>query len=55
MKLNSGDVKKTVLWVVKYNLPTGFVAGQFGASRRSVQQLVREYMETGRIPVLKQP
>ncbi len=55
MKLNSGDVKRIVLRVVKYNLPTCFVADQFGVSRRRVQQLAREYRETGRIPILKQP
>jgi putative transposase len=55
MKLDGDGVERIVLRVVKYGLSTGFVAGQFGVSQRRVEQLVKEYKETGLIPVLNHP
>jgi putative transposase len=55
MKLNGSDVEKIVYRVVKYKLTTDFVANQFGISQRRVEQLVKEYRDTGDIPVLKKP
>lgn len=55
MKLGQDDVEKIILRVVRYGLGTDFVAEQFGISRRRVQQLVKEYRETGEIPRLNRP
>ncbi len=55
MKLGQGDVEKIVYRVVRYGLGTDFIAGQFGISRRRVQQLVKEYRGTGEIPKLEGP
>ena len=41
--------------MVNHGLSTAFVAGQFSVSRRRVQQLVKEYRETGEMPVLTRP
>ncbi len=53
MKLSQDDVEKIVVRVVDYGLSTGFVARQFGVTRRRVQQLMKHYRETGEVPVLK--
>ncbi len=55
MKLNQDDVERIVKRVVDYGLSTGFVARQFGITRRRVQQLVKHYRETGEVPVLRRP
>lgn len=55
MKLAQDDVEKIVLRVINHGLSTAFVAGQFSVSRCRVQQLVREYRETGEVPVLRHP
>ncbi len=54
MKLSQGDVEKIVVRVVDYGLSTGFVARQFGVTRRRVQQLVKHCLETCEVPVLWQ-
>ena len=55
MKLGKGDVERIVLRVVNHGLSTAFVGGQFNVSRRRVQQLVKEYRETGEMPVFTRP
>jgi len=55
MKLGQSDAEKLILRVFRYGLGTDFVAGQFGISRRRVQQLIREYNETGEMSGLKTP
>jgi len=51
--LTQEDVQCIVKNVTKHHLNTDYVAKIYGISRRRVQQLVKEYRETGRIPILK--
>ena len=53
MVLGNDDVRRIVLRVVDYGMNTQLVADQFGMSRRRVQQLAKEYRETGMIPKLQ--
>jgi putative transposase len=52
MKLTQKAVKYIVKDVVKHGLTTRYVAKLFKISQRRVQQLVKEYKETGNIPKL---
>jgi putative transposase len=52
MKLTQKAVKHIVKDVVKYGLTTKYVAKLFRISQRRVQQLVKEFKETGNIPKL---
>ncbi len=53
MRLKQDEVATIVRRVVDYNMKTSLVAATFGVSRRRVQQLVKEYKDTGKIPVLQ--
>ena len=55
MKLTQKDVKHIVKNVVNHGLDTDYVARLFDISQRRVQQLTKEYKETGEIPTLKRP
>ncbi len=53
MGLTDDDLCRIALRTVRHGLDTQLVADQFGVSRRRVQQIAREYRETGVIPRLK--
>ena len=53
MKLDAVAVKKIVRNVVDYGLSVKDMARRYGVSERRVQQLCKEYRETGKIPELK--
>ncbi|VUT28142.1 MAG: hypothetical protein SYNGOMJ08_00704 [Candidatus Syntrophoarchaeum sp. GoM_oil] len=53
MVLGNDDVQRIALRVVDYEMNTQLVADQFKISRRRVQQLAKEYRETGKAPRLK--
>jgi len=55
MKLEQDDVARICKRVVDHDLDTQFVADQFEVSRRRVQQLAKEYRESGEIPTLDTP
>jgi putative transposase len=55
MKLDQDDVTRICKRVVDHAMDTQFVADQFEISRRRVQQLAKEYRETGEIPTLDTP
>jgi len=55
MKLDQDDVTRICKRVGDHGLDTQFVADQFEISRRRVQQLAKEYRETGEIPSLDTP
>lgn len=50
MNLTEDDYRRIALRTVNYGLDSQFVADQFGVSRRRVQQIAKEYRETGIIP-----
>jgi len=54
-KLERKDVERTCRRVVDRDLDTQLVADQFEISRRRVQQLARDYRESGEIPQLETP
>lgn len=47
--LTKDDYRRIALRIVKYGMNTQLVADQFNVSRRRVQQIAKEYRETGRI------
>lgn len=55
MKLDQDDATRICKRVVDHGLDTQFVADQFQISRRRVQQLAKEYRETGEISTLDIP
>ena len=55
MKLEQEDVERICRRVVDHDLDTQLVAEQFEISRRRVQQLAKEYRESGEIPQLETP
>jgi hypothetical protein len=55
VKLEQEDVSRICRRVVDHELDTQFVADQFDISRRRVQQLAKEYRDTGDIPQLETP
>ncbi len=55
MTLEDDDVRKIVTWVVDEGLSTEQVTKDFDVSQRRIQQLVKKYRETGKIPMLKKP
>lgn len=55
MKLDQDDVIRICKRVVDHVIDTQFVADQFEISRRRVQQLAKEYRDTGEIPTLDTP
>lgn len=55
VKLDQEDVTRICQRVVDHDLDTGFIAEQFEISRRRVQQLVKQYRDTGEIPQLETP
>ncbi len=55
MKLDQDDVTRICQRVVDHDLDTGLVADQFEISRRRVQQLAKEYRDSGEIPQLETP
>ena len=55
MKLDQDDVTRICQRVVDHDLATAFVAEQFEISQRRVQQLAKEYRDTGDIPQLETP
>ena len=55
MKLDQDDVTKICQRVVDHDLDTGLVAEQFEVSQRRVQQLAKEYRDSGKIPQLETP
>jgi putative transposase len=55
MKLAQDDATRICQRVVDHGVDTGLVAEQFEISRRRVQQLAKEYRESGEIPQLETP
>jgi DNA-binding transcriptional regulator LsrR (DeoR family) len=55
VKLDQEGVDRICWRVVDHNLDTQLVADQFEISRRRVQQLAKEYRESGEIPQLETP
>jgi transposase len=55
MKLAQDDAARICQRVVDHGVDTGLVAEQFEISRRRIQQLVKEYRESGEIPQLETP
>jgi hypothetical protein len=55
VKLEQEDVERICRRVVDHDLDTQLVAEQFEISRRRVQQLAKEYRESGEIPQLETP
>lgn len=55
MGLTDDDLRRIALRTVRHGMDTQLVAEQFGVSRRRVQQIAKEYRETGVIPRLKRP
>ncbi len=55
MKLDQDDVTRICQRVVDHEMDTGYVAEQFDISRRRVQQLAKQYRESGEIPDLDTP
>lgn len=55
MKLEPADVDPICERVVDQGVDTKIVAEQFGISRRRVQQLTKDYRDTGEIPELETP
>ena len=53
--LTKDDYRRIALRIVKYGMKTQLVADQFNGSRRRVQQIAKDYRETGRIPVPRRP
>jgi len=53
MALNNENVRKIVSLVVDHGSSTSYAAEKFGVTQRRIQQLVRKYRKTGRIPKLK--
>ena len=53
--LTKDDYRRIALRIVKYGMNTQLVADQFNVSRRRVQQIAKEYRETGRIPEPRRP
>ena len=53
MALNNENVRKIVSLVVDHGSSTSHAAEKFGVTQRRIQQLVRKYRKTGRIPKLK--
>ena len=55
MKLDQEDATRICKRVVDHDVDTKIVAEQFQISRRRVQQLVKEYRDSGEIPELETP
>jgi transposase len=55
VKLDQDDVTRICQRVVDHDLDTGLVADQFEISRRRVQQLAKEYRDSGEIPQMETP
>ena len=53
VSLSNEDIGRIIHRVVDYGLDTGYVARQFGISRRRVQQLVKTFKDTGLYPVVQ--
>jgi len=53
VSLSNEDIGRIIHRVVDHGLDTGYVAHQFGISRRRVQQLVKVYRDTGLYPVVR--
>ena len=53
MTLTQEKVPKIVQSVVKHKLKTSYVGELYGISQRRVQQLVKEYRETGEYPIIQ--
>ncbi|MFO7968375.1 MAG: hypothetical protein R6U44_12345 [Archaeoglobaceae archaeon] len=54
MGLTDDDICRIALRIVKYGIDNQFFADQFGVSRLRVQQIAKEYRETGK-KVLRKP
>ena len=52
VKLNDKKIRWAVKQVIKENRDTEVIAKTYGVSRRRIQQLAKEYKETGEYPVL---
>ncbi|MFC6764663.1 hypothetical protein [Natrinema soli] len=55
MQLDQDDVDRVCHLVVDHELDTQYVAERFEISRRRVQQLAKEYRDTGELPTLQTP
>ncbi len=53
MGLSNEDVQKIIAYVTKHGLSTQYAADKYEVSRRRIQQLVKEYKNTGEMPTLK--
>jgi transposase len=52
VKMTKRRIRLGINWVLKNGESTGEVANNFGASPRRIQQLVKQFKETGEYPVL---
>ena len=55
MKLDADDVTRICRLVVDHDLHTQYVADQYDVSQRRVQQLAKDYRDTGEIPTIETP
>ena len=55
MKLDADDVTRICRLVVDHELNTQYVADRYDISRRRVQQLAKDYRESGQIPTIETP
>jgi len=53
MQLTQDEIYSIVLKIEKYRMKTAVVAAKYGISQRRVQQLLKEYREHGKIPILQ--
>ncbi len=53
MGLSNEDVRKIIAYVTKHGLSTRYAADKYDVSRRRIQQLIKEFNDTGEIPTIK--
>lgn len=53
MGLSNEKIRKTIAYVKKHGLSTKYVADKYDVSQRRIQQVVKEYNDTGEVPTLK--
>ncbi len=52
MGLSNEDVRKIIAYVTKHGLSTRYAADKYDVSRRRIQQLIKEFNDTGEIPTI---
>jgi len=55
VKLEQDDVDRICRLAVDHDLDTGYIADRYDISRRRVQQLAKEYRDTGDLPRVETP